>query len=177
MSKMITRRNVLQTTTLAAASLPFQSLMQASAQPSGAGPVVAAAPYALVTGVELEKLQEQLKAAPGNHEILPMGTLPFSITLTTEKAKSGTQFEYHEDHDHIFLILDGMTVYEIGGTPMNGKNTKPNEWLAPNADGFKTLVLKKGDMLLIPRGTPHRRKTAESVTLVLIQTYGSLLKV
>jgi mannose-6-phosphate isomerase-like protein (cupin superfamily) len=36
------------------------------------------------------------------------------------------------------------------------------------------LTLKKGDMLTIPRGTPHRRTTAESVTLLLISPQGTV---
>ena len=69
-------------------------------------------------------------------------------------------------------ILDGSTVYEVGGTPKDGRTTKPGEWLAPASDGAATITLKKGDMLVIPRGTPHKRSTAESVTFTLISPMG-----
>jgi hypothetical protein len=74
----------------------------------------------------------------------------------------------------VVLILDGSTVYDVGGTPKNGRNTKPGEWLAPTAEGATTLTLKKGDMLVIPRGTLHKRSTAESVTLFLISPMGNV---
>jgi mannose-6-phosphate isomerase-like protein (cupin superfamily) len=74
----------------------------------------------------------------------------------------------------VLLILDGATVYEVGGKPKNGRNTKPGEWLAPEAEGATTLKLKKGDMLVIPRGTLHKRSTAESVTFFLISPMGSV---
>ncbi|MEO6805730.1 MAG: hypothetical protein ABI286_07275 [Edaphobacter sp.] len=32
--------------------------------------------------------------------------------------------------------------------------------------------MKKGDMLMVPRGTPHKRSTEESVTFYLISTTG-----
>ncbi len=35
------------------------------------------------------------------------------------------------------------------------------------------MTLKKGDMLVIPRGTPHRRSTEGSVTLTLISPMGT----
>jgi mannose-6-phosphate isomerase-like protein (cupin superfamily) len=34
------------------------------------------------------------------------------------------------------------------------------------------LTLHKGDMLIIPRGTPHKRSTAGSVTFTLISPSG-----
>jgi mannose-6-phosphate isomerase-like protein (cupin superfamily) len=34
-------------------------------------------------------------------------------------------------------------------------------------------MLKKGDMLIIPRGTPHKRSTAGTVTLTLVSPMGS----
>jgi hypothetical protein len=62
----------------------------------------------------------------------------------------------------------------VGGKPKNGRNTKPGEWLAPEAEGATTLTLKKGDMLTIPRETLHKRSTAGTVTLMLISTMGTV---
>jgi len=45
------------------------------------------------------------------------------------------EFEVHEHRDHVLQILDGTTVYEVGGALKNGRNTRPGEWLAPAADG------------------------------------------
>jgi quercetin dioxygenase-like cupin family protein len=94
--------------------------------------------------------------------------------LTVETAKNAKEFEWHENRDHIFQIIDGSTVYEVGGTPKGAHSTGPGEWLAPASEGATTITLKKGDMLVIPRGTPHKRNTAESVTLTLISPMGTL---
>ena len=37
------------------------------------------------------------------------------------------------------------------------------------------MTLKKGDMLTIPRGTPHKRSTVDSVTLILISPSGMMM--
>ena len=68
----------------------------------------------------------------------------------------------------------GKTVYELGGTPENGHSTKPGEWLAPTSQGAKTVTLKKGDVLVIPRNTPHKRSTVGSVTFYLISSSGAV---
>jgi quercetin dioxygenase-like cupin family protein len=118
----------------------------------------------------------KLHAKPGNDNLFESAVSPFTIVMTTEEKKAGKEFEYHEGRDHIFQILDGTTVYELGGTPQNPRNTKPGEWLAPACEGATRLTLSKGDMLYIQRGTPHKRITDASVTFVLISTMGSAPK-
>ncbi len=94
------------------------------------------------------------------------------MILTTEKAKSGAEFEWHEHRDHVFQIIDGSTVYELGGTPKGAHSKAPGEWNSPESEGHQTVTLNKGDMLVVGRGTPHRRVTAESVTFSLISPQG-----
>jgi mannose-6-phosphate isomerase-like protein (cupin superfamily) len=91
-----------------------------------------------------------------------------SIMLTVEKSSAAKEFEWHENRDHVFHILQGSTIYELGGKPKDAHNTGPGEWLAPDSDGSKMVTLSAGDVLVVPRGTPHRRRTPESVTLILV---------
>jgi mannose-6-phosphate isomerase-like protein (cupin superfamily) len=44
----------------------------------------------------------------------------------------------------------------------------PGEWRGPESIGATRLTLRKGDTLVIPRGTPHKRTTLGSVTFTLI---------
>jgi hypothetical protein len=62
----------------------------------------------------------------------------------------------------------------VGGTPKNGHSTKPGEWLAPECEGTTAYTLHKGDMLIIRRGTPHKRTTKDSVTFLLISAQGTV---
>lgn len=129
-------------------------------------------PFQLFSAEKLADAMKMLQAKPGNDDLFDAKSLPFTIVMTTEDSKSAKEFEYHEGRDHIFLILDGTTKYEVGGTPKNARNIKPGEWLAPESEGATALELKKGDMLVLPRGTPHKRSTETSVTLILISTTG-----
>jgi quercetin dioxygenase-like cupin family protein len=120
-----------------------------------------------------EQMQDDIKALeenPGNSNLVQGKN--FTVVMTTEKAKSAAEFEWHEHRDHIFQILDGSTVYELGGTPQGAHSKGPGEWLAPESEHHETVTLSKGDMLVIPRGTPHKRSTAESVTFMLISPQG-----
>jgi mannose-6-phosphate isomerase-like protein (cupin superfamily) len=173
MVKDHTRRAFLRAAPLAAAavSLPLSENFLLAQTTVPAPPPV---PFQLFTAGKLSDATRELHAKPGNNNLFNARSLPFTIALTTEKKKSAKEFEYHEGRDHIFQIIEGTTLYEIGGTPKDARNTKPGEWLAPISEGFTTLTLHKGDMLVIPRGTPHKRITETSVTFSLISIDGTV---
>jgi mannose-6-phosphate isomerase-like protein (cupin superfamily) len=169
-----TRRSFLRTAPLAAAVAlsATDTLALASDGGQSAG---SATPqlFQVFTAEKLADAMKVLQAKPGNDNLYESKVLPLTIVLTTEEKKSAKEFEYHEGRDHIFLIVEGATKYELGGTPKDARKTKPGEWLAPVSEGVTSLTLKKGDMLVIPRGTPHRRSTENSVTFTLISTSGT----
>jgi mannose-6-phosphate isomerase-like protein (cupin superfamily) len=167
------RRNFLRTAPLAAAATLSLTERLALAADGGQNAGAAPQPFQVFTAEKLADAMKALQAKPGNDNLYESKALPLTIVLTTEVKKSAKEFEWHEGRDHIFQILEGSTRYELGGTPKDGRNTKPGEWLAPTSEGAKSLTLKKGDMLVIPRGTPHRRSTEGSVTFTLISTTGA----
>lgn len=170
------RRSFLRTAPVAAAAgfaLTDAVLSPSRAAGQSAAPAVPAS-FQLFAAQNIQEDIKALQAKPGNNNLVDATTMPCTVVLTTETTKSAKEFEWHEGRDHVLQILDGSTVYEVGGTPKDGRNTKPGEWLAPASVGATTLTLKKGDMLVIPRGTPHKRSTAESVTFMLISPMGSV---
>jgi mannose-6-phosphate isomerase-like protein (cupin superfamily) len=176
MAKNTSRRNFLRTAPVAAAaSFALTDALLLAAQTPVASSDSAAAPFQLFTAQQLADDTKALAAKGGNNNLVDVKpNLPFSMVLTTEIAKSAPNFEQHAERDHIFIILDGSTVYEIGGTLKNAHTTKPGEQLAPDAVGTTKVTLNKGDILTVPRGTPHRRTTAGSVTLILISPSGTM---
>ena len=171
MAKDQTRRNFLRTAPLAAAvALPLTEKFLFA---SGGAQTATPEPIQVFPASKLADAMKALQAKPGNDNLYANKALPFTIVMTTEEKKSGKEFEYHEGRDHIFQILEGTTVYELGGTPKDAHSIKPGEWLAPTSEGATSLTLHKGDMLVIPRGTPHKRTTETSVTFILISAEGS----
>ncbi len=172
MAKKTSRRNFLRTAPIAAAAgftLTDSLAVLAQAGSPGADIVAAAQPIKLFKASELDADIQVLDAKPGDNRLYESKSIPVQIILTTEKHKSAAEFEWHEGRDHLVQIIDGSTLYEIGGTPKGGHvNKGPGEWLAPGSDGSKSILLGKGDMLLIPRGTLHKRSTEDSVTFMLI---------
>lgn len=128
--------------------------------------------FQVFTAAQLADDAKALHAKPGNNNLVDIKTA--TVVMTTEVSHSAKEFEWHEGRDHIVQILDGSTVYELGGTPKgtHGNNGKAGEYLAPDSEGATKMTLKKGDMVTIPRNTPHRRSTADSVTFILISSQG-----
>jgi quercetin dioxygenase-like cupin family protein len=167
-----TRRTFLRTAPIAAASLTLTDSLLAQPAPEAASAPVA---FQLFTAAQLEGDAKSLATTGGNKNLVDAKPgLPCAVVLTTEIAKSAKEFEWHDSRDHIIQILDGSTVYELGGTPKNPRLTKPGEHLAPESTGSTRLTLTKGDLLTIPRGTPHRRSTETAVTFYLFSPSGTV---
>jgi quercetin dioxygenase-like cupin family protein len=172
-SKNSGRREFLRAAPLAAAAgitlanSSFFAPMVSGQAAASAGPVG----FQLFRAQEIQDDAKALVASPGNNNLVQGKN--FTVVLTVETAKSAKEFEWHEGRDHIFQVLDGSTVYEVGGTPKGAHSMGPGEWHAPDAQGATTLTLEKGDMLVIPRGTLHKRSTAGTATFMLISPQGS----
>lgn len=170
MPKTHTRRRVLHMVSATAAALgltPTPHVLVANAGVQGLSPQSSQ----LLTADRMKSALMALasKAGKKNDDAI-FGTriLPFTVALTVETDTIDTQFEYHEDRDHLFQILEGETTVEVDGTPQGGHSEQLGQWHAPTSHGTSVHTLRRGDMLLIPRGAPHRRSTAKSVTFMLI---------
>lgn len=169
MANVKTRRNFLLTAPLAAAAVSplTDALLHASTAGQAEQPALPV-PFKLFTA---DEMAANLKDVQSNHSVRtlvsPKGT-DVTMAINEESSKIAKEFEYHAKRDHVFQVLAGETTYELGGTPKNPRETKPGEFLAPESEGFKKVTLKRGDYLLVPRMTPHRRITEGSVSLLLI---------
>lgn len=169
MANVQTRRNFLRTAPIAAAALSAtlpltDTLLHAQAP---AAEAAEGATFKVFPAATLEGMVKSLEEAPAAKDIVT-GKVGVSITISAEEKKAAKEFEYHQHRDHVFQVLDGSTQYELGGTPKNARQTKPGEWLAPESEGHTTITLNKGDMLVVPRMTPHKRTTEGTVSLLLI---------
>ena len=177
MANNSSRRNFLRTAPVAAAaSIALTDKLLFAAQAPAPAPGAAATPFQVFTAQQLADDAKALAAKGGNNNLVAAASagFPCAIVMTTEIAKSAAEFEQHEGRDHILQIIDGSTTYEVGGTLKNARTTRPGEQLAPAADGATKVTLNKGDMLTIPRGTPHRRSTTGSVTFYLLSPSGKM---
>jgi quercetin dioxygenase-like cupin family protein len=172
MANVQTRRNFLLTAPIAAAAAsPFANTMLRASTAAGGGQSDTVGGGTTFQVFSAEEMASEVKAVQANHGTKNLLTTSGTLMIINEETKkAGKEFEWHATRDHVFQVLDGETKYELGGTPKGAHETKPGEWLAPESEGAKTVMLKKGDYLFVPRNTPHKRTTDGSVSLLLISS-------
>ncbi len=137
------RRRFLRSVPAAAAAgltLTDLSFLSSSATAQGAAQP-GAANFKLFRADEIQDDIKALEDHPGSKSFVQEKTI--TMVMTTEKNKHAPEFEWHEHRDHIIQILDGSTLYELGGTPKGGHSTGPGEWLAPESEGHRDHDLEQ----------------------------------
>jgi mannose-6-phosphate isomerase-like protein (cupin superfamily) len=76
-------------------------------------------------------------------------------TVSMNSRTGPGQVEVHEKETDIFYVTDGEATFVTGGTMIGGKVSRPNQLLGTEIQGGETHHLTKGDVVVIPAGTPH----------------------
>jgi len=63
--------------------------------------------------------------------------------------------EVHTKDTDIIYVLDGTATFVTGGAVIDGSTTAPDEIRGKGIDGGETRKLNKGDVIIVPNGTPH----------------------
>lgn len=65
------------------------------------------------------------------------------------------QAEIHAWETDVIYVLDGSATFVTGGKVIDGKDTSPGEIRGAAIEGGETLRIAKGDVIIVPKGTPH----------------------
>lgn len=76
--------------------------------------------------------------------------------------------EVHDLDTDIIYVLDGTATVVTGGKAVELKTTEPNEHRGTSIEGGDTRQLKKGDVLIVPKGTPHWFKQVDAPFLYYV---------
>lgn len=85
----------------------------------------------------------------------------------SRREKAGLS-EVHDLDTDIIYVLDGMATIVTGGKSVDPKTTEPNEHRGTSIEGGETRQLKKGDVLIVPKGTPHWFKQVDGAFLYYV---------
>lgn len=85
----------------------------------------------------------------------------------SRREKAGMS-EIHELDTDIIYVLDGTATFVTGGKSVDSKMTAANEFRGSMIDGGETRTLKKGDVIIVPKGTPHWFKQVDGAFLYYV---------
>jgi len=87
----------------------------------------------------------------------------------SHRDKAG-QVEVHEKETDVIYVVDGTATFVTGGTMVGGKVTKPGQHLGTDIQGGQTHHLTKGDVVVVPAGTPHWfKEVPQSVSYYVVK--------
>lgn len=94
------------------------------------------------------------------------------VAIQHDHRRSGDLVELHDKSDDVYYVLKGQATLELGGTLVDPKEATPGEWRAKTVTGAQSIVIKEGDLIMVPRGTPHRRTvTGKGFSMILIKIF------
>lgn len=73
---------------------------------------------------------------------------------TSRRDKAGVAEVHTKDADIIY-VQEGSATFVTGGTMIDAKKTAPNEIRGKEIFGGETRTITKGDVIIVPAGTPH----------------------
>ena len=75
--------------------------------------------------------------------------------ITGHREKPG-DVEFHTYDTDFFYVVDGTATFVVGGKGIGMKQIAPGELRGTSIEGGETFHLKKGDVIIVPKGTPHQ---------------------
>ncbi len=140
-------------------------------------PSEATRPFVVMSAQSLNDLEKTLQPDNKVSELIDSTGMQLRVAVQHEKNRAGAAAELHDASDDVYYVLDGTASLTLGGKLDAPKETDPGEWRSPKIIDGKTFEIKKGDLIVVPRGTPHQRSTEnKDFMMILIKIYAEPLK-
>ena len=111
---------------------------------------------------------ETVKAAFDKGAVLEDGSNGENYMVHASRREKAGMSEVHELDTDIIYVLDGTAVFVTGGKSVDAKMTAQGEFRGTMIDGGETRNLKKGDVVIVPKGTPHWFKQVDGAFLYYV---------
>jgi mannose-6-phosphate isomerase-like protein (cupin superfamily) len=152
----------------------------AQAQPAQTArrtPAKPARPFVVLNAQSLAELERRLQPDNKVEDLLGGVGMQLRVAVQHEKDKTGAAAELHDAADDVYYVLDGSATLVLGGTLDAPHEIEPGEWRATRIIGGQTIEINKGDLVVVPRGTPHQRSTAnKDFTMLLVKVFAAPMR-
>jgi mannose-6-phosphate isomerase-like protein (cupin superfamily) len=93
-------------------------------------------------------------------------SVPYSIA-TSRRDKPGV-VEVHLQNNDLMFVQEGSATFVTGGTVVSLHSTAPDELRGESIVGGEVHELSKGDVIVVPAGTPHWFKEVRGTFLAYV---------
>ena len=135
-------------------------------------PVKPIRPYVVTTAQSITDLEKKLQSSNKAEDLIGGAGMELRVAIQHEQNTMAANAEVHDASDDVYYVLDGTATLTLGGSLENPKEVEPGEWRSPTIIGGKKIEISKGDLVVVPRGTPHHRSTTnQNFTMILIKVF------
>ncbi len=123
---------------------------------------------------QVADIETMLAAKPGNtnENIVAPSGMQTRVAVFHDSRRVDDLNEVHDLSDDIYYVLKGEATLVLGGSLIDPQEISPGEWRAKTATGGREIKIKKGDLVFVPRGTPHQRTVAgKGFSMILIKIF------
>ena len=137
-------------------------------QPSTAGK-----PFVVKTKQALNDLEKSLSTDNKVEDLTGGPGTQLRVAVQHDKLRQNADAEVHDDSDDVYYVLKGSAQLTLGGTLDNPREATPGAWKSKKINGGKTFEIQKGDLIIVPRGTPHQRNSTsgKEFSMILIKIF------
>lgn len=141
------------------------------------GPSSPSKPYFVKTKQQVADIQKAIIARDGNiqHDIVAQAGKQMRVAVFHDEKRENDLFEVHDTSDDIYYVLGGTATLVLGGSLVEPNQVSPGEWRSKTAAGGQKVEIKKGDLVVVPRGTPHQRTViGKGFSMILIKVFAEV---
>jgi mannose-6-phosphate isomerase-like protein (cupin superfamily) len=130
-------------------------------------------PFIVLKKQSLADLEKKLSADNKVEDLIGGAGMQTRVAIQHDKLKTGSDAELHDASDDVYYVLEGEAELTLGGKLELPREISPGEWRSKTIAGGQTVIIKKGDLIVVPRGTPHQRNTTKknNFSMILIKIY------
>jgi mannose-6-phosphate isomerase-like protein (cupin superfamily) len=124
----------------------------------------------------LGELEKKLHPENKTEEITGGEGTELRVAVQHENNRAAAAAEIHDASDDVYYVLEGSATLTLGGTLESPREVEPGEWRGPRISGGQQFDVTKGDLVVVPRGTPHMRSTVgKDFAMILIKVFAEPL--
>ena len=142
-------------------------------------PTSASKPFIVKSKADIDAMAKALAQQAGNvsRDIVAAKGMQTRVALFDDKKRENDMFELHDSSDDIYYVLTGQATLALGGELVEPTEISPGEWRSKTVKGGNPFVVKKGDIVVVPRGTVHQRTVVKKgFSMILIKVFAETMK-
>jgi mannose-6-phosphate isomerase-like protein (cupin superfamily) len=134
-------------------------------------------PFVVKTKQQVSEIVKEIEKQNGNiqSDVVAQAGTQMRVAVFHDDKRENDLVEVHDSSDDIYYVLDGDAVLLLGGSLVEPNEISTGEWRAKSSTGGQKVSIKKGDLIVVPRGTPHQRTViGKGFSMILIKVFAEV---